>query len=579
MPSTEHKKSISDSRPKTSTLCCIRDSIILSLAEKISIGLYRSGVSTSPIDYSIKILRNLFILMTVFATLILFQSFIPQEFFQYVLVGVLTLPVLVFMDIVLKPILATYARRKLCERELPFFATYLTMASASGISAPVAFEHLRDFRYLPQFKREWFRIEKVRRLYALNPSEAIIFEGKYHPLDSVKDLYNTVMSAQKEGGEVFVVMRDELLKIFSILQGRLKTFSDKFSLMTSGEIIAFIMLPMGTITVGVLFSNVLGIPVLILTCFAFPTLVAVFISLMIDTYTPKELTEEVRFKYLIKCLLPVPIFTLIATMSFGEALPVYYALGIALVIFTVPALRHYSPIRKRTKDIVEALPSFTRSVAEDVKKGNSPRIAIVKLCEGRSFNESFDRLLHKLTSFLKVGCSIADGISMIEGPWIAKVSFELLDRADMMGAEPKSLDSLSELVGNMYLSHKSMESQTRFFVLMSHVNTILLAFSISMVVEVVARLFTKVAETVTMINLPLGMAFITSDQLQLLVTVAYTAVVYNSYLLGLLGGKVSGGGSIVDGFFSSMVSILLSMAGILLFKDLGFIRLLTFGGQ
>lgn len=560
-------------------ICRIKDTVILSLAEKISTALYRSGISISPIDYAIKILRNLFILAIALAALVFSLWFLPSMLFQYVLVIVVTLPFLILADIVLKPIMATYTRRKLCERELPFFATYLTMASASGISAPVAFEHMRDFKYLPQFKKEWFRIEKVRRLYALNPSEAIIFEGKYHPVDSVKDLYNTLVSAHREGGEVFAIMRDELLKLFSILQGRLKTLSDKFSLMTSGEIIAFIMLPMGTVTVGVLFSSVLGIPVLILACFLFPTVVAVFISLIIDTYMPKELTEEVQLGYLIKCSIPVPILTLIIATFLGTTLPVYYALGMLLVIFTAPAIRHYSRIRKRTKDIIGALPSFTRSVTEEAKKGNSPRVAIVKLCEGRSFNESFDKLLHRLTGYLKLGCPIADAVSIVEGPWIARVSFELLDRADMMGAEPKTLDSLSELISNMYMSHKSMESQTRFFVVMSYVNTILLVFSISIVVEIVARLFTKVTETITMINLPLGMAFINSDQLQFLVMVAYTAVVYNSYLLGLLGGKASKGGSIVDGLFNSMICTLLSMAGILLFKDLGFIRLLTFGGQ
>ncbi|MEM2080574.1 MAG: hypothetical protein QW104_07835, partial [Nitrososphaerota archaeon] len=88
-----------------------------------------------------------------------------------------------------------------------------------------------------------------------------------------------------------------------------------------------------------------------------------------------------------------------------------------------------------------------------------------------------------------------------------------------------------------------------------------------------------VAETITIINLPMGMSFISGEQFQLLIVVAYTAVVYNAYLLGLLGGKVSNGGSIVDGLLSSAVCTILSMVGIFLFKDLGFIRSLTLWGQ
>jgi pilus assembly protein TadC len=568
-----------ESIPKPNICTRIRDKVTLALAERISMRLYSSGVSTSPIDYSMKVLKELVIFSSLILALLLLRPLLPSEPFTYLLAGATILPAALVIDLLLRPLLATYNRKKACERELPFFATYLTMASASGIPATSAFEHLKDLKHLPQFKKEWYRIEKVRRLYALNPFEAILFEGKHHPLDSVKDLYITSISAQREGGEVLSVMRYELLKLFSLLQGRLKTFSDKFSLMTSAEIIAFIMLPMGTITVGVLFSGILGVPILFFACFVFPTIVAVFLSLMIDTYTPKELTEDVDHGALVKFLLPVLPFALLLVRVFGPALPLYYAFGISLVTFTLPAVRHYAPARKRTKEVIAALPSFTRSIAEEVKKGVSPRMAMIKLCEGRSFNASFDRLLHRLASYLKVGCPIAGALSCVEGPWIAKVSLELLDRAEVMGADPKSLDFLSELVANMFLGHKSMESQTRFFVVMSYVNTLLLAFSTSIVVEIVARLFTRVAEAVTIINLPLGMSFISGEQLNLLIVVAYTAVVYNSYLLGLLGGKVSNGGSIVDGLLSSTVCTALSMAGILLFKDLGFIRALTLWGQ
>lgn len=568
-----------DHAQNASIISRIKYRVILILSEKISMTLYSSGISTSPIDYSIKILKSLALFSASILVLLSLQPLLPLAIFHYSLIGIIMLTVVLILDFFLRPLMATYARKKACERELPFFATYLTMASASGIPTPIAFEHLKDFKYLPQFRKEWFRIEKVRRLYALNPFEAILFEGRHHPLDSVKDLYITSISAQREGGEVFAVMRYELLKLFSILQGRLKTFSDKFSLMTSTEIIAFIMLPMGTITVGVLFSGVLGLPVLFFACFVFPTIVAVFLSLMIDTYTPKELTEDVAHGNFVKCLMPAPLFALLLARFVGPAISVYYALGVSLVTFTLPAIMYYSPMRRRTKEIISALPSFTRSVAEEVKKGISPRIAMVKLCESRTFNGSFDRLLHRLASYLKVGCPIADALYCIDGPWIAKVSLELIDRAEMMGADSKSLDSLSELVANMYLGHKSMESQSRFFVIMSYVNTILLAFSISIVVEIVARLFTKVAETITIINLPMGMSFISGEQFQLLIVVAYTAVVYNAYLLGLLGGKVSNGGSIVDGLLSSAVCTILSMVGIFLFKDLGFIRSLTLWGQ
>ena len=566
----------------------IKNRIVMSIADRISVPLYRSGILTSPLDYALRIIRSLLFAASIAVASVACLAVTAGRYLQLsvpfttMMMVVLHVPLGVIADLFLRPLIASSSRKKLCERELPFFATYLTMAAASGISMQAAFERLKDFRYLPQFGRESLRVEKVRRLYALHPYEAILFEGKYHPADYVKDLYYSAVTAQKEGGEVFVILRDEMLKLFSILQGRLRTVSDKFSLIASAEMVAFIMFPMGVITIGVLFSSILGLPMLITMCLVFPTLVAVLLSFLIDSYVPKELTEPIPLKGFFKSLMafPVALFLYFILQNFGSPFPFYYVVGPVVILFTLPVALSYSSSRRRTREILAALPSFTRSVAEEVKKGNSPRMAITNFSERRTFNRSFDRLLHKVATYLKVGCPIVDAITAVEAPWIAKVSFELLDKAEMMGAEPKSLDSLSDLVGNIYLSYKSLDSQTRLFTLMSYVNTLVLSFSVVIAVDVVATLFTGIGGATYLVNMPLGISFITPEQLGTVETIAYTAVVYDAFLLGVLGGKASNGGSVVDGLKPGIICLALSLLGIILFKELGLIHALTggFGG-
>jgi hypothetical protein len=65
-----------------------------------------------------------------------------------------------------------------------------------------AYELIKDFAYLPAFRFESLRLDRLRRLYAVDIYDALLFVGKYHPSDSVKELYFASVSAQREGGEV-----------------------------------------------------------------------------------------------------------------------------------------------------------------------------------------------------------------------------------------------------------------------------------------------------------------------------------------------------------------------------------------
>ncbi|GEM_PF-916402 len=556
------------------------------IADLLAVLVYSSGMPVSPADYANRIFGS--IVLAVMATAASAIAYLGQCAGLFPPYPLLPLPFLAAAAassvwaamMILRPLAALSARKRMCERELPFAATYLAMACASGISVASAFSRLKSFRSLPQFRLEAMRIEKVRRLYALHPYEAIIFEGKYHPADYVRDFYFSAVSAQKEGGGVFSVMKDETSKLFSLLQGRLKTASDKFSLIASAEMVSFIMVPMGLITVGVLFSGIIGVTAMALMCLALPTAISILMSYVIDAYTPKELTEPISLKGFLKALSAFPFAAGICVVSAVASFPIpfYYILGALIIIFMTPAAISYSSSRKRTKEILAALPSFARSIAEEVKKGSSPQMGIVNLSEGRTFNRSFDRLLHRMATHLKIGCQISRSAEMIETPWIAKVYFELLEHAELMGADPRSLDSLSDLVGNIYLSYRSLDSQTRFFTVMSYLNSLMLAFSTVITVDVVARLFAGIASAVSTVGLPLGMSLMSSGGLSSVATLAYSAVIYDAFLLGIIGGKASGGGSVVDGLRPAIICVLLALIGLLVFKEAGLVHALTGGG-
>ena len=542
------------------------------IVKRTSTTLYTSGLRTTPQEFASQFMALLLLSPVVFATFALAGWLLALP--PLTAVGVLAAAVPLVLH-TLRPTLAVRRRKALCERELPFAATYLAMAAASSKSLSTAMLNMSRFRFLKAFRNEAERMEKVRRLYALSPSDAMLFEAKYHPSAAVKELLLSAAAAERSGESLFLMMKDELVKAFSYLLSRLKVMSDKFSMIASAQMIIFIIVPMATITISIMFASMIGIPALVFACTVLPCLFVPLMSLAVDSYFPKELTEPISPRYFVFTLLAFPLAAaLLALQRVGVlVLPVRfeYVLALAIFTFTLPAAAWYARERRRTRQVTAALPSFSRSVAEEVKKGNSPTQAVALLSENRVFNPTFDGLLRRMAAHVKMGRSIADSAAYLKMPWIAKVYFELLDQAEQMGADPKSMDALSDLMNNIHTSMRSLDSETSLFKFSCYINSVILPFSIIIIVDVVVRLFTGVTSSMSAVALPAGLSFLKAEDVPLLSLVAYSSVVLDAYLLGLLGGKVSDGGSIVDGLKSALICVGIAVATLIVLRDLGLI--------
>jgi len=542
------------------------------IVKRTSTTLYTSGLRTTPQEFASQFMALLLLSPVVFATFALAGWLLALP--PLTAVGVLAAAVPLVLH-TLRPTLAVRRRKALCERELPFAATYLAMAAASSKSLSGAMLNMSRFRFLKAFRNEAERMEKVRRLYALSPSDAMLFEAKYHPSAAVRELLLSAAAAERSGESLFLMMKDELVKAFSYLLSRLKVMSDKFSMIASAQMIIFIIVPMATITISIMFASMIGIPALVFTCAVLPCLFVPLMSLAVDSYFPKELTEPISPRYFVFTLLAFPLAAaLLALQRVGVlVLPVRfeYVLALAIFTFTLPAAAWYARERRRTRQVTAALPSFSRSVAEEVKKGNSPTQAVALLSENRVFNPTFDGLLRRMAAHVKMGRSIADSAAYLKMPWIAKVYFELLDQAEQMGADPKSMDALSDLMNNIHTSMRSLDSETSLFKFSCYINSVILPFSIIIIVDVVVRLFTGVTSSMSAVALPAGLSFLKAEDVPLLSLVAYSSVVLDAYLLGLLGGKVSDGGSIVDGLKSALICVGIAVATLIVLRDLGLI--------
>ncbi|MEJ5292676.1 MAG: hypothetical protein WHS82_03680 [Candidatus Methanosuratincola sp.] len=551
------------------------------IANHLSLRLYQGELGISPDSYGRKIAATALFstaLSSVPVALLVLQLCSPRAAAPWLLFATAAVALsswVLTAYLFARPALSAQRRKSACERELPFLTAFLAIASASGIPIQVALERLRHSAFLNGFRGEAQRIEKVRRLYALHPYDAMVFEARNHPSERVRDLYFSVVAAQRQGDAVPSVLRDELMKVFSHLQGAVKTLSDKFSMIASAEMIAFILVPMGVLTLGTVFSSTISLPALVGACIGLPSITALLLSIMIDSSLPKELTTPVPLKAFSMALTAIPVGAAFSGLLWLAGIPVppYLVFGAILLSSLAAASLYYRPMRREVSQILAALPAFTRLVAEEVKKGSSPGMSIIHFSEARAFNRHFDMFLHRISAFLKIGVPVSEVAEAVHAPWVVKAAFELIDESERMGSEPKSLDHLSELISNLTLCMKALSSQTRLFTAVSYMNTLVLTFTTVVAVDVIGRLFAGALGSVS-IGLPFGLSFMTGFQFELAAGVAYLAVIYDSFLLGVLGGKLSRGGSVADGLLPAAACVALSIAGFLAFRELGLIRLI-----
>lgn len=558
-----HFRRVADSRP----LVPLKQHIASSIAPDI----YASGMAVTPQDYAAQLISLSAAAATASASALLAALLLGMP----LLYPLAAAPVMPILAHALRPFLNKSRRKSACERELPYAVTYLTMAAASSISLTSAIMNLTRLRPLSAFSAEAERIDKVRRLYGMSPAEAIIFEAKRHPSEQVRSALLAAVAAQQSGESLFAVMKDEMMKSFSHLLSRLKTMSDKFSLIASSQIIIYIILPMSILTMGIMFSGVLGVPMVLATCLVMPCLFAPVFALMVDSYYPKELTEPVDLRPFAASLAFAPagaaLFLAQQSLPALRGLPFYYAFALLIAAVGIPSGLIYTKARSETRSILNALPPFSRSVSEEVKKGMSPTQAIVRLSGARSFNRHFDTILKKVSAHVSAGRRIAESSDSVRMPWIARVYFHMLDHAEGMGADPKSMDALSDLINNMHSSVRSLDSETSLFKLSCIINSVILPFSITLVMEVVVSLFADISRMLPT-SLPMAISFISPESVPFLSTIAYTGVILNAYFMGLLGGKVSRGGSVADGVVLAVTCAAIAAATVYVLKDL---RLIT----
>ena len=478
------------------------------------------------------------------------------------------LPFYVMIGFLMIPISRASERASNLEREMPFAATYISVMASGGIAPYTSFKRLSEVELMPAMRSEAREIIKDVEIFGIDPLTAIENAAKKNPLDVFKDFLAGYASTVIIGGDIGHFLERKAEDIFKTRALRVKAAAERLGMLLETFIIIMVLMSLcfyilfsveSIYSVGV--SDYSGI--LLYTYLFTPMLSLLFIYLAHSMQPKTPVTEMRPYKVFGICsvigiilfllltnfmgYIEVPLFSSLQTVV---DLPV--AIAIALFVATAPAAVVYSRVSKRKAGIENGINSFLRDLTEVRKTGLSPEKCIESLRD-RDYG-IFSKELRKISSEISWGVSIRKVIMDFlkrTRSWMTQiVMFLLVETIDVGGGTIAMIESLARFNNLTKEVEKEKKMAVRPYILMPYFAAILLVATTTMMIGFTAGTLGAPAAA--------GAAETETNDLSPMISIFTTSCIFHSYLIGLVGGKISEE-SIAAGFKHAALLVLIAV--------------------
>ncbi len=509
-----------------------------------------------------------------------FTAFYYSKYFTYFSIIIFLFGIVLMFYDLFKVKYIIKVKEENAERELPFVAIYMSLITASGLSIKIAIDTIRELSVFKHFRKEFAFLKKIMLFYGYTVLDALDFVSRLHPSSMVREFYKSLVVSERTGGATYSYLVEKSKSYVKLLEDRVMRLIDNFSMLTNINILVFVVIPVGIISVTIMFSGKFGLYPITFSLLIISFLSFIVLNNIIEGMIPKELCERppmrvfiytIVFAFLASIMVYViflrrPYFLqeFISNTPYSFALMLY----IALLLTTLPAAIYYELWLKRSEEFIFALPLISRTITEEVRKGKTPRLAISSLMEfnmGKRVND----FIRALTARTISGFSIKEALHGVRIPWLSRMFFELVDIADKTSADPNTLELLSTFMSSAISIKKLINDRSLSFKVAASIALIALAIGVHIVIKTVGPQFKAIATSIQHIRGYSGLQVqfpispLPPDQIPLLIQIGYTIVVINAILLGMLSGKLIHG-SLAYGLKTAIIFSTIAIVTIIL---------------
>jgi flagellar protein FlaJ len=479
------------------------------------------------------------------------------------------LPLFVIGGFLVVPINNASDRSSSLEREMPFAAAYISVMSSGGIAPYTSFKRLAQVDLMPAMSKEARDIIKDVEIFGVDPLSALEAASKKSPLDMFKDFLGGYASTVVIGGDIRHYLERKAEDTFKLRALRVKAAAERLGMLLETFIIVMVMMSLcfyilfavsGIQTGTTASSDISQYSGILMYTYIFTPLLSMLFIYLAHSMQPKAPIVDMRpykifgissviaiFVFLMLTnfvgLIQIPIFTDLAAL--GVDLPV--AISVALIISVTPAAIVYGRLSKTRNSMEQGVASFLRDLTEVRKTGLSPEKCIESLSK-RDYG-SFTKELRKISTDISWGIPVKKVMMAFlhrTRSWMTQiVMFLLVETIDVGGGTIAMVESLARFNNLTQDVEKEKKMSVRPYVIMPYLASILL-----------------VATTIMMMGLTTGITVpgldVTPPNTGLMTTVFMSSVIFNSFIIGIVAGKISEE-SIGAGFKHAAILVLISL--------------------
>ena len=466
------------------------------------------------------------------------------------LIFLVPFPFYVMIGFLLIPISRASERANNLEREMPFAATYISVMASGGIAPYTSFKRLSNVELMPAMRSEAREIVKDVEIFGINPLTALENAAKKNPLDIFKDFLAGYASTVIIGGDIGHFLERKAEDIFKARALRVKAAAERLGMLLETFIIVMVLM---SLCFYILFSvesiystgasSFSGI--LLYTYLFTPMLSLLFIYLAHSMQPKTPITDTRPYKVFgVTSLIGIMLFLLFTNFMGYVQVPFFsslqtiidlpIAIAIALVVSTAPAAIVYSRISKRKEGMESGINSFLRDLTETRKTGLSPENCIESL--SRRDYGVFSKELRKISAEISWGIPIhkvvMDFLKRTRSWMTQIVMFLLVETIDVGGGTIAMIESLARFNNLTREVEKEKKMSVRPYILMPYFASILLVATTTMMIGFTAGTLGAPAAAGVVETGP-------SQDIGPMVTIFTTSCIFHSFLIGLVGGKIS----------------------------------------
>ena len=456
-------------------------------------------------------------------------------------------PAFVMVIFILAPVSKASERSQRLEREMPFAATYVAVMASGGIPPYTSFKRLSEADLLPAMSQEARNLIRDVEIFGVDPLTAMQKSAKSNPLDIYREFVGGYASTVIIGGDITSFLETKAEELFKTRAARVRAAAERLGMLLESFIIIMVLM---SLCFYILFSvesiystGMSSYSGIILYTYVFtPLLSFVFIYLAHGMQPKSPITDWGPYKVFGMCAAIAAAVLVLLTNFFG-VMPVPFlaplagivdiptAVAIALVISSGPPAIVQLKASAEKASTEKGVTLFLQDLTETRKTGLAPERCIETLSE-REYG-SFSKHLKKITAELSWGIPLRkvfmDFVRRTKSWATQIVMFLLVETIDVGGGTIAMIESLAKFCTTTQEVEREKKMAVKPYIMMPY-------FAALMLVATTVMMLTFTTKTVSLAGPGAATSPVDIDSLLVIFS---TSVIIHSYLIGLVGGKIS----------------------------------------